>query len=185
MVQTRRAFLFALSTLLAYPSQGCDQPQENSVLAGLAGEDARAEWTALLECGLMRSHACHSRLQLATRSSDHAPIQGLAAILLEEWELPSSSELLRRPQLVWTPHLEPDRIQKLLTQPILWTLVVVRVEVLTDGSVGSVEVLRPTNITALDSYIRSLAKRQLYRPARERSRYVTAKADSTFRLEPR
>ncbi len=109
----------------------------------------------------------------------------LAALLLNEWDAPAGAiGPARRPQLVWTPEIKPEWLQKRLTQPIQWALVAVRVEVLTDGSVGTVEFLRPTNSVVLETYIRTLAGQQLYRPAVEGNRYVVAKADFVFRLEP-
>lgn len=135
------------------------------------------EWSQLLKAFLVHDVQSKTFVDKLAQTGAHPNGRALAAILLQEWDLPPDSETLTHPRAVFVPKLPPeDRETKGET-------FVIKVSVTDDGRVARTVFVTPRGQTRLGHLVDQKVHDALFRPAFRGGRFVAGEAVVRYTVE--
>jgi hypothetical protein len=126
-----------------------------------------AEWHSLLDA-FVQHDAPGKALVMRKAEDASVHLRALATILLSEWDVVSSAELLKRPRIIEVPKLPQNNTV------VQAELFLVSAEISDDGRVLSATFLRQPNQKTLGIEVLSKVKQSVFRPAFRDGKFVPA-----------
>ena len=145
-------------------------------------DQAEDKWLRLLEASLEKTHESHEELLAVAERRPVDLIGALAQILLEEWSLQESNDVLKTPRLVFRPTVPLESLRKELPENIPAQTVIVRVRVSRYGLLEDFEFVRSSDFEVLNQGVRRTLPLLRFRPARDTTQYVEGESILTYRL---
>lgn len=142
-------------------------------------------WVKLLQSAIHHEVEDHHFVEGVARDPEASKVERqLAQILLEEWEIPTKSELLRKPRLIFAPKIDDEEVRRRLPNAKAPLFLVVEGTVTTQGQIEDVTVVKGSEYEWLNEMARTATLKARYRPARSDSGYVSESVLIQFYWHP-
>jgi len=156
--------------------------QTASPVAGVGISDYKA-WCDLLDVALRQGPGDKQFVESLQEKPPSKETGKLAAIVLEEWELPRTDEHFGNPRVVSQPRIDWGRLghDKVITTQII----VVTFRVNSDGLVSGASVVRSTGNPDADNLCLDQVRATRYRPVVQAGRYSSSDLSLLYHVEVR
>ena len=163
--------ILIVSTVLATTTAGASPHQAQTSLAD--------GWTHLLVAFVEHDARAKAFVDTTAQASKEPAVRGLAAVLLQEWELSPNTDVLTHPRSVYVPKLTPRNEQARAETFLL------KVSVSKDGRVLSARLLRTPQQARIAREVLQKVKEALFRPAFRKGRFVAGEIVMKYSVEVR
>jgi TonB family protein len=148
-----------------------------TTLAGPQSRSAGDDWSRLLAAFVDHNEPAKALVDTMAQRSSEVAVRNLAAVLMQEWDLPRESDSLRHPRSVYVPKLEPR------TEQASAEAFVLRVTISKDGHVTNASFVKSSQQTRLAREVLDKVNGALFRPAYQKGRFVTGESIVKYTVE--
>jgi TonB family protein len=148
-----------------------------TTLAGAQSRSPGDDWSRLLAALLNHKEPAKALVETVAQRSSEPAVRNLAAVLMQEWDLPRDSDSLPHPRSVYVPKLEPR------TEQASAEAFVLKVTISKDGRVTNASPVKSSQQTRLAREVLAKVKGALFRPAYQKGRFVAGESIVTYTVE--